>query len=341
LLDRPPTPDPRPLFVGIDLGGSGTRAALVDAEGNLLATGQGISSGHLSGAAGRRQLGRALDGALASIAPLIAREQCVIHAGTRGLSIPGRRESLSLELSMRFPTAQAHISNDALIALWGGLAGRAGVAVLAGTGSIALARSSDGREGRAGGWGYLLGDEGSGYWLGREAIAVLLRALEGRDSTGALVDLVRAAPGRGVQSVPAVIAWVNSGSGQVMRLASLAPLVAQAADAGDPLAAEILCRGARALAEITAAAARQVWPNASLDPLDVACCGGVWAAGPRLMDHFAAALADMLPGSRPTPALLPPVGGAVLLAMGSATRPLAGHAVERVIQAVEHGRGAQ
>src|SRR4030081_3782410 len=81
-------------------------------------------------------------------------------------------------------------------------------------GALAAVRGG-GREGRAGGWGYLLGDEGSGYWLGREAIAVLLRALEGRDSTGALVDLVRAAPGRGVQSVPAVIAWVNSGSGQV------------------------------------------------------------------------------------------------------------------------------
>src|SRR5258708_5836307 len=91
-----------PYFVGLDLGGSGTRAALVDADGTLLAAGQGISSGHLSGTAGRRQLGRALDGALAAIAPLIAKEHCVIHAGTRGLSIAGRRESLSLELSARF-----------------------------------------------------------------------------------------------------------------------------------------------------------------------------------------------------------------------------------------------
>src|SRR5438128_61933 len=55
-------------FVGLELGGSGTRAALVDADGNLLATGQGVSSGHLSGAAGRRHLARALDGTLASIA---------------------------------------------------------------------------------------------------------------------------------------------------------------------------------------------------------------------------------------------------------------------------------
>jgi N-acetylglucosamine kinase-like BadF-type ATPase len=244
-------------------------------------------------------------------------------------------------LSARFPTAEAHISNDALIALWGGLADRDGVAVLAGTGSIALARSGDGREGRAGGWGYLLGDEGSGYWLGREAIAALLRALEGRDSTGALVQLVRVALGRGVQSVPDVIAWVNGGEGQVRRLASLAPLVAQAADAGDPLAADILCRGAQALAGIAAAAVRQVWPGDVPDPLDVASCGGVWAAGPRLTDPFAAALAKALPGSRPAPPLLPPVGGALLLAMGGATQPLDTHLVQRIIQAFRHAGGAQ
>src|SRR5258708_719072 len=81
--------------------------------------------------------------------------------------------------------------------------------------------------------GNLLADEASGYWLGREAIAALLRGRDGRDSAGALTDLVRGALGRGAQSVPDVIAWVNSGDGQVTRLASLAPLVARAADAGD------------------------------------------------------------------------------------------------------------
>src|SRR5207237_10017789 len=128
---------------------------------------------------------------LASIAPRVGAERCSVFAGTRGLSIPGRRESLMLELSTRFAGAEVRVSNDALIALWGALAGRQGVAVLAGTGSIALARSEDGREGRAGGWGYLLGDEGSGYWLGREAIAAYLHVLEARqDAPGVFARLV-------------------------------------------------------------------------------------------------------------------------------------------------------
>src|SRR5579859_2921643 len=251
------------MYLGIDLGGRGTRAVLVDDNGQLLATGQGGPSGHLGGPAGRRLLGRALDATLAPIAPLIhGAKSCVIHAGTTGLSIPGRGESLFLEFSRRFPGAEVHVSNDALIALWGGLAGREGVAVLAGTGSIALARASDGREARSGGWGYLLGDEGGGYWLGREAIAAYLRWLEGGGARGVLIDLVDTAVGAQTRTVPEVIAWVSAAPGHVARLASLAPLVAQAADAADPLALEIMARAGQALAELTVGAARQLWPEA-------------------------------------------------------------------------------
>ena len=76
-----------------------------------------------------------------------------------------------------------------------------------------------------GGWGYLLGDEGSGYWLGREAIAAYLQVLEGRRAAGC----ARRAESRrrpGTQTVPEGIAWVNSGANPVARLAGLAPLVA-------------------------------------------------------------------------------------------------------------------
>jgi N-acetylglucosamine kinase-like BadF-type ATPase len=141
--------------------------------------------------------------------------------------------------------------------------------------------------------------------------------------------------------VPDVIAWVTGGDGQVMRLASLARLVAQAADAGDPLAADILCQGAQALADITAAAVRQVWPAGPPAPLHVACCGGVWAAGARVADAYATALGAILPASRPTPPLLPSVGGAVLLAMGGVTKPLAPRVLDRIIRAFRGVYAAQ
>ena len=111
-------------YVGLDLGGSGTRASLVDADGRLLASGTAPTGLQGAGAAGRRHLSRAPDAALASIVPQASGERCKIFAGTRGLSIPGRRETLVLELSNRFPAAEVRVSNDALIALWGALAGR-------------------------------------------------------------------------------------------------------------------------------------------------------------------------------------------------------------------------
>ena len=81
-----------PLYVGLDLGGSGTRAALADAEGTVLATGQGRPIGHRRERRGSAPVGRSLDAALAPIAARVGTAPCVVHAGTRGLSLPGRRD---------------------------------------------------------------------------------------------------------------------------------------------------------------------------------------------------------------------------------------------------------
>lgn len=307
------------MFVGLDLGGSGTRAALADPDGNLLALGRG-PTGLLggSGAAGNRQLARALDAALAPIAARITNAETSVVAGTRGLSIPGRRARLELELTMRFPRARVRVSNDAHIASWGGLAGQAGVVVVAGSGSIALARTADGREGRAGGWGYLLGDEGSGFWIGREAILSYLRQLEGRSPAGELNNLI-ASTIKCSRAID-VLSWFYAGQDQVERLASLAPLVSRAADAGDGVARDILSRAGSALAEIAAAAARQVLEDLAVQ---VVSAGGVWAAGATLDDAFSRRLAETLPDATRIPPRLPPLGGAVLLAMGADDAPLA------------------
>jgi N-acetylglucosamine kinase-like BadF-type ATPase len=320
------------VFIGIDLGGSGTRAALVAADGSVLATGRG-PSGLWGGAAtrpaaGRRHLARALNAALAPIAARAGREAGVVFAGTRGLSVAGRRESLYLELRTRFPSADVQVANDALIGLWAGLAGQPGVAVVAGAGSIALARSDAGVEGRAGGWGYLLGDEGSGYWIGCQAVASYLRSLEGRQAPDKLAEQLAATIGR--RGVVEVLGWLYSGHDQVARLAELAPLVSRAADQGDACAVAILARAGRALAELAVVAARQVWPAALPDDMRVVCLGGVWAAGATLDGSFETALSRLAPGARRLAPHLPPVGGAVLLAMGANRERLDPEVVEHL-----------
>jgi N-acetylglucosamine kinase-like BadF-type ATPase len=295
------------LFVALDLGGSGTRAILADGAGNLLASGLGPAAGHRSGAAGRRGVVRALSPALAGIVPLTRNQQCVVWAGSAGLSIPGRREWLQVELSAAFPAARIEVSDDAETAVAGGLGEAPGVAVLAGTGSIAIARDQHGHMARAGGWGYLLGDEGSAYSLGRDALRALLTVLEGRTAAGELTRLVRQT--LSVTTPTEAIGWATAGDDRVTRVASLAPLVARAADAGDIRAVAILRGAAIALAEIGRAAAHQL---ALVEPVRVVCIGSVWRAGTGLRDAFVAAW----PSAIIDEPMLAPVFGAVLLAMG-------------------------
>src|SRR5438045_2968301 len=86
--------------------------------------------------------------------------------------------------------AQVVVVNDALVALVAGAGDSPGVVVVAGTGSIAYGRDAAGRAARAGGWGYLLGDEGGGFWIGRSALTAVVRQFDGRGPSTRLTDMV-------------------------------------------------------------------------------------------------------------------------------------------------------
>lgn len=317
------------FFIGVDLGGSGTRAALADDTGQVLATGRGPTGLHGDNpTSARRAMATALEMALAPMRQLVGGKSCAVCAGTRGLSIPDRRELLLLELKEQLPGAEVRVTNDAIIAFWGGLAGGEGIGVVAGSGSIAFARDRHGREGRAGGWGYILGDEGSGYWLGQQALLTYIRGLEGRSPHGPLWQAIARA--LGLTTITDVLAWFYGGQNQVERLAALAPVVSEAAEAHDQAALDILAQAGRSLAEQAAAAARQVWPTALPGAVRVIRAGGVWAAGHALEEAFVARLAATAPGAQLTPPSLPPVGGALLLAMGAERAPVAVPIVQRL-----------
>jgi N-acetylglucosamine kinase-like BadF-type ATPase len=295
------------MFVGIDAGGSGTRAALATVDGALQAVGFGGPSNSLTGEAGRRRLEEALHAALAPVAQRVGTGKCVVHGGVRSLSVPGKEEAFRAAVRQILPGAEVRVSNDARIALCGALGGSEGVAVLAGTGSIAMARAADGREARAGGLGYLLGDEGSAFWLGREAVRA---ALSGAQCP--LRDRLTRAAG-----TDDLLGWVYAPGTPVQRLAELAPLVAEAAVAGDALATTLLRRAGEELAALAQGAATALWGRALPAAVRVAPCGGVWRAGAALIEPFEMALQQLAPGARVVQPRLPPVGGALLLAMGS------------------------
>jgi glucosamine kinase len=150
-------------LLGLDIGGSTTRA-LRCTDGVRRETRTG--SANLA-SVGDSQAGEALDSALAGLGDLSGVQ--AVCAGAAGADSPATVARLTAMLSARVPHARVSVVHDtALMLAAAGLS--SGVVLISGTGSVAWGRDSDGVSFRAGGWGYLLGDEGSGWWVAREAV---------------------------------------------------------------------------------------------------------------------------------------------------------------------------
>lgn len=262
------------FFIGIDGGGSRTRARLQSAQDHrTLGDGEAGASGLTQGVAQAwRHLSAAIDAAFAD-AGMVRPDDAVIAVGA---GLAGARDAaLRAEFVAAAPAfAALALDTDGHAALLGAHRGGPGLVLIAGTGSVGEALLADGRRRLVGGWGYPVGDEGSGAWLGLRAMALAQRAVDGRAEAGALARAVRAATG---DSEDAMRAWCI-GAGQA-RYAQLAPLVFEH-EADDPAAAALVTRAIAAIATLAAA----------LDPsarLPVAVRGSV---GERLAPRLAAPL---------------------------------------------------
>jgi N-acetylglucosamine kinase-like BadF-type ATPase len=198
---------------------------------------------------------------------------------------------------------------DAHVALAGALGGQPGAVVISGTGSIAYGVDAAGRTARAGGWGWILGDEGSGYDIGRRAIMAALAAEDGTGpGTGLGLAICRAwALERVEQVVPAVYGDLVAAK---PRIASLVPVVIAAASAGDTVAAGLLAGAGRDLGALAAAVMGRL---ALPEPL-VAVTGGVLSGSAPVRAAMAAALGALAPGARLVESAGTPADGAVWLA---------------------------
>jgi len=259
-----------PYRIGIDGGGTHTRARLTSADGAVLgfaasgpsALGQGIEQAWT-------HIVQAIDAAFADAGLVLApRQQCALGLGLAGANVRQRCE----EFLQRAP-AFAHVAldTDAYTTLLGAHEGRPGAIVAAGTGSVGEALRRDGLRVAVGGWGFPVGDEGSGAWLGLRAMRETHRAIDGRAPVGPLVGAVVATAGT---SREALLGWCDR-PGQ-NAYAELAPLVFDAA-ATDPFAAALLDRAARSLEEIATA----------LDPDGVLPLAVFGSIGRRLLPRFA------------------------------------------------------
>jgi N-acetylglucosamine kinase-like BadF-type ATPase len=308
-------PAHEPFFLGVDAGASRCRCVVLASQGRLVGWADGLGSAYHPHAPDRCL--RTIVACVREAAAALQLPAAGLGLGVAGLGRPAPRHWF-LQALRRFQLAK-HIvaTHDAEIALWGAMPGGSGVVVIAGTGAIAYGRTAQGREARAGGWGREIDDEGGGWWLGREALAAVARAHDGRGPQTALTALLLAATG--CPAPPQLIDWVRSPERTPAEIAALSLQVERAAQQGDQVARSLLRRAGQALADMLAACARQlgeeVAPQAAL-------VGGLAAQAPSLRRCFAAAARRRMPSLALIPARLPAVLGAVIKLWRVLRRPV-------------------
>ena len=199
--------------------------------------------------------------------------------------------------------------NDSEPALAGAIGGMEGILLIAGTGSIAYGRCRDGTEARAGGWGHLLGDEGSAFAVAFEALKRGIRSSEGRDLPTSLLG--RGLAFFGLGEAEDLLPFVYEGLDKT-RVAKFAREVARARDEGDGLAAAIFEEAADDLAGLVLSVERRL--GSHIADKSLACRGGLIEGDAWLKAALAARLAKAAPGVRLVEARADAATGAVMLA---------------------------
>ncbi len=300
------------MFLGVDGGQSATVALIGDETGRVLGQGRGGPCNHVGGPEGRRKFVGAIEESLGQACRQAGLDPGSVRFRAACLGFSGGPEDKRPLLEEMLRAERLLVTTDALIALVGATGGEPGIITIAGTGSIAFGRNAQGRTARAGGWGYVFGDEGGAFDLTRRALRAVLRQEEGWGPPTALRERLLGAAG--AASANELLHRFYTTEFPRPRVAAFARLVDEAASAGDPVAREILHAAAADLAGLAAAVRRQLF--APGEPACVAYVGGVFRS--RLLRERFAALIEQEPGNRCTAPLYSPAAGALLEAYRAA-----------------------
>ena len=302
------------MILGIDGGGSRSCAVLADETGQVLGRGTsgpgnyhnlGVEAVKANLAEAVRQAWRRADlaprradAAFFGLGSIVCQEdRDVIH---------GIAEELEIA-----PKDAIGVDHDLRVALAGGLAGRPGIVLIAGTGSSCYGRTEDARCWRAGGWGPVLDDRGSGYDLGRRAMIAAVRDLDGRLEPTVLRQ--RVLDVLGLDDMQKIMFRVDGQGLSRREIAALACMVTAAAEQGDAVARAIIHEGADQLALMIRTVADALFADGD-EPVRVTTAGGLMQAGPVVAHPLHEAVARRAPRCRIEEPVLPPELGALLLA---------------------------
>ena len=301
--------------LGIDAGGTKTVCLLADGVGTVIAEARGgganlQSAGELEV---EKVLHQVMEAALSQHPDAPDVPPAAICLGIAGVDRPADAGAIrGIMRRIGFKT-QALVVNDALVALVAGAGDEPGVVVVAGTGSIAYGRNGAGHAARAGGWGYLLGDEGGGFWIGRSALSAVVRQFDGRGPATLLTMMVL--EHMRLASPSELIHEIYYRDVHRQAIAGLAGLVQQATDAGDAVASQILARAGSELATAAASVITRLGMRGDAFPTVLA--GGIFHGVPWLKGDVETRLSEVAPRSVVRVLDVEPAVGAVRLAIAA------------------------
>jgi N-acetylglucosamine kinase-like BadF-type ATPase len=295
--------------LGIDAGGTKTVCLLADGEGRILAEARG--PGANLQATGEIEVERVLHRVIEEAIGERDLRPDAVCIGIAGVDRPKESEAVATIMRRLGFESRMLVVNDALLALVAGAGEGPGIVIVAGTGSIAYGRDGEGRAARAGGWGYLLGDEGGGFWIGRAALVAVVRQFDGRGPATVLTELVLAEMSLG--SPRELIHAVYDRGMQRQAMTRMAVVVQRAADSGDAVAREILARAAGELAAAASSVVARLGMRGDVFPTVLA--GGILRGIPSLAQEVSSRMAEVAPRSDVRRLEVEPAVGAVTLAV--------------------------
>ena len=297
--------------LGIDVGGTKTLCLLADSEGRIQATGRG--PGANLQAVGELEVEKIVHQAMEEVSMDHARA-AVVCVGIAGVDREDDARVVTAIMRRISHGSRIIVVNDALIALVAAVGDSPGIVIIAGTGSIAYGRNARGIAARAGGWGHMIGDEGSGYWIGRQALSAAVREVDGRGPRTALTaDVLEHF---GVTDAAGLVRIVYNREVPRANVATLGPTVQRARDRGDAVAMQILERAADELALAAASVTARLEMRG--DAFSFVLAGSMFRLVPSLVEELRRRLVEVAPRADVKPLVVEPALGAVALALAEA-----------------------
>lgn len=311
-------------YLGIDGGGSKTTCAIGD-ERSVLAT----------SIAGPSNITRVDEAQARESLHMVIREACAkakidpsqIDCACIGVAGAGREKVADMvrKIVAELICGEIEVVGDMAIAMDAAFGGAPGVIVIAGTGSIAYGRNEQGTTARAGGWGFAISDEGSAHWIGRAAVAAVLRDIDQTIESQLAKTTAESSPLfrqlKSLWNLRTLEEFVRTANSSP-DFAALLPAIISTADAGDQLAQHVLEQAAVELSQLASIVIRRLFAESSASStlVRLAMVGGVFRHSTRVRQHFSDEVRKFDPRVQVSQEIVEPVAGALQMARRAHTK---------------------